>query len=287
MIYDAFVRRLHAENAPPSGLLPDPGGEAASAVDGPPNTLFVCRSRPLCSAVQQGFAQLLLPLGVSLSPAEVLQAAFIAPPDSAGLPQPLFLSTAELFVLIDRSLADEPSARWFRSPQEEADFISGQGGSADSLSSLCDGADGGGGRRACAPRGLLTFEGFVAMAEEKRRAHEWPKSYDGEVAPSVVYREICSVIRGSAEAVAAKGGALDREAYLALPSRATDLPPAQRRDVYTVYEEIFKKWKRASGLYDLLDLVHHLHGQLERRGFRGAPLHKIVIDEVQDLTQAE
>jgi hypothetical protein len=45
--------------------------------------------------------------------------------------------------------------------------------------------------------------------------------------------------------------------------------------------------KAALGLYDKMDPVHHAYRQLKQDGYRGTPIHNVVVDEVQDLTQAE
>lgn len=77
-------------------------------------------------------------------------------------------------------------------------------------------------------------------------------------------------------------GYLSRDEYLALASKQSPLEPAMRPAAYDAFEEYLKK-KKKNGLYDVCDLVFHLKTQQRRH----SPLHKVVIDEVQDLTMAE
>jgi len=41
------------------------------------------------------------------------------------------------------------------------------------------------------------------------------------------------------------------------------------------------------GGYDLGDVVGHMWSELQREGYRGVPIDSFVVDETQDMTQAE
>ena len=82
-----------------------------------------------------------------------------------------------------------------------------------------------------------------------------------------------------------KEGYLSRDEYIALASKMSPLPAEMRGVAYDAFEDYLRK-KRRHRLYDVCDVVFHLFTQ--RQGeVRHSPLHRVIIDEVQDLTMAE
>ena len=55
---------------------------------------------------------------------------------------------------------------------------------------------------------------------------------------------------------------------------------------YDAFEDYLRK-KRRHRLYDVCDVVFHLFTQVRQGEVRHSPLHRVIIDEVQDLTMAE
>ncbi|KXZ49100.1 hypothetical protein GPECTOR_23g31 [Gonium pectorale] len=102
------------------------------------------------------------------------------------------------------------------------------------------------------------------------------------VAPGLVYQEIMSYLKGSAEAIASPVGHISLDEYLRLGrKRAANFSEELRRDL--VYERL----KRHESRYDLLDVVGHVYRELTVGGYNGTPVHALYRDEVQDFTQAE
>ncbi len=50
---------------------------------------------------------------------------------------------------------------------------------------------------------------------------------------------------------------------------------------------LYERAKEVRGEYDVADLTAHLHAQLARHGYPGAPFRYVYVDEVQDLTPAQ
>jgi hypothetical protein len=276
------------------------------------NVLFVCRSRTLCSQVQRHFLELLVPLGEPAVAQAELQAAFL---EGRDLSVPLFLSSAEWLVLLDRAAPK----RFFGSQREEAEFISLLNGGdclaallppdedepdqpPSSSSSAGAAADAATGRRRVKERRqataklpprrhLLTYQRFLPLLEGLRERGAHGVSKEARALPaSTIYREFYSFIRGSAGAMTSVDGQLSRTAYCALATKMTAVGVEQRELIYDLYEQ-FACRKRKLHLFDTMDVLHHLHAQQRKRVSaeqpRHTPLHRLLIDECQDLTQAE
>lgn len=112
----------------------------ATAEEPPPaaqshcNLLFLCKSKTLVSRVESHCQQLALPLGVRPTATDEVHRAFVAA--EPQLPAPLFASSSEWLVLLDRCSTD--GGRWFRSEKEEVQFVSTMNGTIDSLALLLD-----------------------------------------------------------------------------------------------------------------------------------------------------
>eukprot|EP00741_Cyanophora_paradoxa_P013250 tig00000178_g12798.t2 len=104
--------------------------------------------------------------------------------------------------------------------------------------------------------------------------------------PTLVWTEFLSLIQGSVESLGREQGYLERDAYLALGRNRSRLDEEQRRAIHELHGA-YRDAKRRRGLYDVTDLVHHLYREVSARGYAGPPIHEIIVDEVQDFTQAE
>ena len=112
---------------------------------------------------------------------------------------------------------------------------------------------------------------------------------------SMVFREICSYIKGSSEALDEPPGYLPKDKYLGLGRKVApsfekisgeDVGQSSRSKVYDLFKQ-YEEWKAAFQAYDVMDAVHHIYRALQREGYRGDPIHEVYVDEVQDFTQAE
>ena len=223
--------------------------------------LFVCKSRTLCSQVQRHFLELLVPLGEPAVPQAELQAAFL---EGRDLSVPLFLSSAEWLVLLDRAAPKH----FFGSAREEAEFVTllnggdclaallptddedeatDQPSSSSSSSSSAGAADAATGRRhvkqrrqatARLPprRHLLTYQRFLPLMEALREVRGVSKEARALPA-STIYKEFYSFIRGSAGAMASADGQLSRTEYCALATKMTAVGVEQRELIYDLYEQ--------------------------------------------------
>jgi superfamily I DNA/RNA helicase len=110
-----------------------------------------------------------------------------------------------------------------------------------------------------------------------------------EFAPSVVWTEIISFIKGSANSLNTEDGSLSLEDYCAISAKmapaCANIPNGRER-IYELYEK-YEFLKRNLGLFDAMDVTHHIFKQLESDGYSGVTIHGFVIDEVQDFTQAQ
>jgi len=275
------------------------------------NVLFVTKSLTLCHQVERQHRALMSTLGAPSSPLSTVREHYLA---GRQLPEPMFVSSGQWLVLLDHALSDDRTKAFFTSEKEEADFLAALSGSTDSLASVfepveqgaaaddpsaaSDAANSHRGKKhgaEAAPRKLLTFERFRAWL------HEDPRFRSGQLSASTIYREIFSYIKGSSAAMKTARGYLSREQYLALPEKLSDLPSEQRASVYDRFEFYRLKCSRAKvETYDLCDLLFHLHQLLDQRPAtdpaaapdamalrKPSPLHKVLVDEVQDLSQAE
>ena len=122
---------------------------------------------------------------------------------------------------------------------------------------------------------------------------------------SMVFREICSYIKGSSESLDCENGYLSREAYFSVGRKMA--PSFEKTDLSTegdviaaggssssaatgrarVYELflLYEEWKVVFQAYDVMDVVLHMYRQLRRDGYNGDSIDEIYIDEVQDFTQ--
>lgn len=99
----------------------------------------------------------------------------------------------------------------------------------------------------------------------------------------VAWEEITSRIKGSPDALE-KGAALSEDEYVR--SRGRACPAAA--EVWHAYEE-YEAWRRKQEppRFDLLDVTLHVVRQLRREGYRGLPIRRFYVDEVQDLSLAQ
>ena len=135
------------------------------------------------------------------------------------------------------------------------------------------------------------------------RSQMWPRlghppgcgtGASARVSASAVFSEIVSYIRGSSLAVDTPSGELSQDQYLSLP---TKLAPTFRPDspasdglsrlaMYRTFEK-YKKLQRELNAWDSAQLVHSIYTQVKAHGWTGAPIDSLLVDEVQDFTQAE
>eukprot|EP00741_Cyanophora_paradoxa_P016412 tig00020912_g15847.t1 len=139
---------------------------------------------------------------------------------------------------------------------------------------------------------LVTYELFEqelwpALSKAKGpAAQQQQQSQQPLPHPTLVWTEFLSLIQGSVESLGSAEGFLDRDAYLALGRNRSRLGDEQRRVIHELHGAYLEA-KRRRNLYDVTDAVHHIYREVVARGYKGPPIHEIIVDEVQDFTQAE
>lgn len=113
----------------------------------------------------------------------------------------------------------------------------------------------------------VTFAAFRAWFDRHRQHYRFTDAHP-------CFEEFRGVIGSQPE------GVLTREAYLALGPRQSIFEPAQREAVYALFGK-YREWLAGSGLFDS-NLIAH-----EWQALAGPQYDFIVIDEVQDLTNAQ
>ena len=122
----------------------------------------------------------------------------------------------------------------------------------------------------------------------------WPRiryhCADKNIDPLLVWMEIKSFIKGSAQAVESKDGYLSQEEYEALGRKMAANFVGNREEVYHLfihYQDYLRR-ERHQNLFDECELVHNLYQRL--LCMPADPrwsIHHFYIDEVQDFMQAE
>lgn len=201
--------------------------------------------------------------------------------------------------------------------EEEGSVWGGDERDGAEAAAVCSGDGAPGGARAAA-REEVTFEMFertlwpLMVGKDKPQAAQrglrelkqqaQAKDLRDKVArsalkASVVFREIVSYIKGSAQALESESGCLSRAEYLSLGRKvapafekgdgdSTD-GSGGRSQVYDMYLK-YEAWKEQCGAYDVMDACASIYGALARQGgYKGPRIDEIYVDEVQDFTQAE
>jgi len=115
--------------------------------------------------------------------------------------------------------------------------------------------------------------------------------------PSIVFREIVSYIKGSAQALETENGHLSRDEYMSLGRKVA--PAFEKSEAAgqtdatggrsTVYDLFLKyeTWKAKLNAFDVMDACFSIFRGLQKTGYSGPRIDEVYVDEVQDFTQAE
>ena len=123
----------------------------------------------------------------------------------------------------------------------------------------------------------------------------WPKighkySQKKSTDPLLVWTEIKSFIKGSAEAIQSSKGYLTLEMYeKMIGGKMAPNFKTERKEIYTLFEE-YQHYRRKHDihLFDECDLLHNIYQRLIKTSCTLPwSIHHFYIDEVQDFTQAE
>ena len=104
--------------------------------------------------------------------------------------------------------------------------------------------------------------------------------------PTLVWTEIRSFIKGSAEALLSENGELSLEDYESLGKKKAPNFSADRKVVYDLYR-VYQRERSSKRMFDEADLVYNIHKRLQLITAPEWSVHQIYVDETQDFTQAE
>ena len=133
------------------------------------------------------------------------------------------------------------------------------------------------------PRREITYHVFQ---------HEiWPKMKKSskekvEYHPTLVWTEIRSFIKGSAEALVTEKGFLSLEDYESLGRKKAPNFSADRKVVYDLFV-VYQQQRLRDRMFDEADLVFNIHRRLQSNPVPEWSIHQFYVDETQDFTQAE
>ena len=133
------------------------------------------------------------------------------------------------------------------------------------------------------PRREITYQVFQ---------HEiWPKMKKSskekfDYHPTLVWTEIRSFIKGSAEALMTENGFLSLEDYESLGRKKAPNFSADRKVVYDLFV-VYQQQRLRDRMFDEADLVFNIHRRLQSNPVPQWSIHQFYVDETQDFTQAE
>lgn len=114
--------------------------------------------------------------------------------------------------------------------------------------------------------------------------HFWPKivakTHHNAI---VIWTEIASYIKGSAESHKYPGWYLPKNTYLSMGRKKSLLNLEDKSTIWELFIE-YERWKVRMGAYDFQDIVNYQLYFINLNGYRGIPIHYMMVDEVQDLT---
>ena len=133
------------------------------------------------------------------------------------------------------------------------------------------------------PRREITYQLFQAEIWPKMKKSSKEKI---DYHPTLVWTEIRSFIKGSAEALLSENGVLSLENYKSLGKKKAPNFSADRKVVYDLFC-VYQRLHSSNRMFDEADLVFNIHRRLQRIPAPEWSIHQFYVDETQDFTQAE
>lgn len=133
------------------------------------------------------------------------------------------------------------------------------------------------------PRREITYQLFQAEIWPKMKKSSKEKI---DYHPTLVWTEIRSFIKGSAEALLSENGVLSLEDYMSLGKKKAPNFSADRKVVYDLFC-VYQRVHSSNRMFDEADLVFNIHRRLQIIPALEWSIHQFYVDETQDFTQAE
>ena len=133
------------------------------------------------------------------------------------------------------------------------------------------------------PRREITYQLFhVEIWPKMKKSSKEKIDYH----PTLVWTEIRSFIKGSAEALLSENGVLSLDDYESLGKKKAPNFSADRKIVYDLFR-VYQRVHSSNRMFDEADLVFNIHRRLQRIPAPEWSIHQFYVDETQDFTQAE
>ncbi|XP_074628132.1 TPR and ankyrin repeat-containing protein 1-like isoform X4 [Acropora palmata] len=274
--------------------------------------VFITKNTVLCSEVEKNFKEL-----CHACPAAEHRQPFEEQPippkiqDVAEEAWPLFVNSRDWLLMLDASLPGEPFFKraedgsllrkiegWGEednhlqfipamesdddrsdNEEEEEEDVSGTGKGNRGVT----GRSRGQGKEERDPRREITYQLFQAEIWPKMKKSSREKS---DYHPTLVWTEIRSFIKGSAEALLSENGVLSLQDYESLGKKKAPNFSADRKVVYNLFC-VYQREHSSNRMFDEADLVFNIHRRLQRIPAPEWSIHQFYVDETQDFTQAE
>ncbi|KAJ7371741.1 TPR and ankyrin repeat-containing protein 1 [Desmophyllum pertusum] len=133
------------------------------------------------------------------------------------------------------------------------------------------------------PRREITYQVFLTEIWPKMKKSSKEKI---EYHPTLVWTEIRSFIKGSAEALLCENGVLSLEDYESLGRKKAPNFSAERKVVYDMFR-VYQRVHSSNRMFDEADLVFNIHRRLQSIPAPDWSVHQFYVDETEDFTQAE
>lgn len=133
------------------------------------------------------------------------------------------------------------------------------------------------------PRREITYQVFQAEIWPKMKKSSKEKI---DFHPTLVWTEIRSFIKGSAEALLSENGVLSLEDYQSIGKKKAPNFSADRKVVYDLFR-VYQRVHSSNRMFDEADLVFNIHRRLQSIPAPEWSVHQFYVDETQDFTQAE
>ena len=113
----------------------------------------------------------------------------------------------------------------------------------------------------------------------------WPTvKYKTQLSPLLIWTEITAYIKGSGNSWF-HGGYLPKYVYANRNRKQTFLTNEKMLELWDIFYD-YECWKRSYSAYDFQDIINHILSSIRYSGYTGVPIHYMMVDEVQDLTNA-
>ena len=258
--------------------------------------IFITKNNVLCSEVEKNFKEL---CRACQAAEQRLQYEERSTPkkiqDVAEEEWPLFVNSRDWLLMLDASLPGEP---FFKRAEDgtlerkvdgwgeddnHLQFIPASESDVESDEEEDDEEKTKGHKDNRDPRREITYHVFQ---------HEiWPKMKKSskekfDYHPTLVWTEIRSFIKGSAEALMSENGFLSLEDYESLGRKKAPNFSANRKVVYDLFL-VYQQQRSRYRMFDEADLVFNIHRRLLSSPALDWSIHQFYVDETQDFTQAE